>query len=526
MRQKPLAAVIGVASAALLLAGCGASTSTGSAPPPSSAPKTTSSSPTPGGVLKIGTQAAPVGIDPATTSAFSSSLIDEEIYEGLTKITPKLAVAPDLATSWDITNGGKTYTFHLRQGVTFSNGDPFTSQDVKWTFERIMNPKTASPRAYEFNQVTSIKTPDKYTVVIQLKQALAPFLTYLAAQYIEDPSFVKSHGGSLKTVAMGTGPYVLASYNPAQDVVLKRNPHYWKKGLPYINALHFLPEPDGNTRTTALLSGSTNFIQLVPAAKIDSLKKNSKVTMVGGTGDWWDYLGFNCAKPPFNKVKVRQAIAWALNKQAIVKTALFGNAAVIHGGPIPPSSWAYTKFRIYHPNLKKARELLKEAGYPHGFTATIKVGAQYKTQVADAQVIQAELKPLGINIKVDPIDWGTFLSQIDSGDFQMQVDGWLGFTDPDQFLYPEFHSGQKWNFGHFSNPQVDKLLDEGRLATSQSKRKQIYAKAEKLIVKLAPNVFLDFHYQYEAMAKNVHGYTNRSTGSLLAIRHTWIAGQK
>lgn len=486
------------------------------------------SQPVDGGILKVGVNADAVGLDPHLASAASSARIIEQIYNGLLRMNLKEygKVEPDLAESWTISDDGKIYTFKLVQGVKFHNGREMTSDDVKYSLERIMNPKTGSPRAYMFSKVNKIETPDPYTVVITLKEPYAPLLTNLASPLNAIvPKEVVEKNGDLNQVAVGTGPFKFVKWVPQNSIELVKNPDYYVKGLPHLDGITFRPIADDTARTTAIRTGDVDFIESVPQKDIDILKKDSNVNVQGGPGTWYDYVGINVTKKPFNDVRVRQAMAWAVNRQEIVDISLFGYGTVINGGPIPKGHWAYADFKAYGPDLEKAKQLLAEAGYPNGFKATIKVGADYKSQVSIAQVLKEQLKPLGIELDVQPIEWGLFLDQWNKKKFDLVVLGWIGAVDPDDWLYAQFHSGEKWNAYGFSDKKVDELLEKGQVETDQAKRAAIYQEVQKLITEQAPYIFLHINDQYEALSPKLKGYITTPTGSFIGFRDAWLANK-
>ncbi len=280
---------------------------------------------------------------------------------------------------------------------------------------------------------------------------------------------------------------------------------------------------DDVTRVTNVQTGTVDLAISVPQNQVDLLKKSSSVTLVGGPGTWYDYLGINLAKKPFDNLKVRQALSYALNRDVIVKTALFGKGTPINCGPVPPASWAYADCKAQVYDLAKAKQLMKEAGMSKGFTMTIKVGADYKSQVNIAQLVQAQLKPLNINVKVTPMEWGSFLNDYNNKNFDAVVLGWLGAVNPDDFLYYQFHTGEKFNTESFSNKAVDKLLEEGRSTVDKTKRQAIYRQVQQLISQQVGYVFLHINDQYEAFRPNVKGYVHYTTGSLESLKDVSVS---
>ncbi len=478
-----------------------------------------------GGTLRCVFETDPVGLDPALSSALSSVRIVELVYTGLMRYNDQLLPEPDLAQSYETPNN-RTYIFHLRRGVLFHNGLEMTSADVKFTFERILNPKTGSPRAWYFSEIERIDTPDKYTVIVHLRKPFAPFLNALAQAFngIECKAAVEKYG-NLQKQMIGTGPFMLDQYVPQTVLKLKRNPHYYEKGLPYLDGIQIAFQPDETARTTALRSNSADFVLFVPTRDFNSLKGTPNLILTETQGTVWDYLGLNCRRKPFNDKRVRQAIAWAINREDMVKVGYYGHATPILSGPIPSWSWAHDPTPVYpQPNLAKAKALLAEAGYAKGFNMSIDASPSYPVQIAQAQVAQALLKPLNINVKVRSLEWGQYIDTLDvKHDFDAADIGWGSFIDPDEYLYPEFHSNQFWNFYGYSNPTVDNILEQARTATDQKTRRTLYIQAQRIIAEDAPNVFYTNENDLGGYFSYLKGFKIMRNQANIYFRKSWLA---
>ncbi|ACO48180.1 ABC transporter substrate-binding protein [Deinococcus deserti] len=475
-----------------------------------------------GGTLRVGGQADIVGLDPHTVSAASSAWVAEQIYDSLLTVTPTGEPAPSIAQKWTVSSDGRTYTFNLRPNVKFSDGKALTSKDVVYSLKRITDPKTASPRQNDLGKIASITAPNATTVVIKLKEPFAPFLTKVGGSLMGIMPSGYAEANDVNKKPMGSGPFKYAAWVPGDSVTLERNPHYWEAGKPYLDKVIFKALKDDVTRITNVQTGTVDLALSVPQNQVDTLKKSSSIKLVGGAGTWYDYLGLNLTKKPFGTLKVRQAISLALNRDVIVRTALFGKGTPINCGPIPPSHWAYADCKVQVANQARAKQLLSEAGFANGFDMTIKVGADYKSQVNIAQSIQAQLKPLKINVKVMPMEWGSFLNDFNKKNFDAVVLGWIGSVDPDDYLYYQFRSGEKFNAQGFSDKTVDQLLDQGRRTVDKAKRREIYRKAQQRIAEQVGYVFLHINDQYEAFRPNVQGYVHYSTGSLESLKDTFL----
>ncbi|MCL5076155.1 MAG: ABC transporter substrate-binding protein, partial [Chloroflexi bacterium] len=374
------------------------------APAPAIAPTPTKVAPTPtptpkapkvGGVLSVAQKAEAPGLDPHKEPAETTARLTEQIYSTLVKLNPNMQVVPDLASSWE-TPDPKTYIFHLRKGVKFHNGRELTADDVKYSIERILDKKTGAMAASYFVAIDKIETPDPYTVKFLLKNPFAPFLTNLASFYaVIVPKEIVEASGDLKKVAVGTGPFKLAERVPDNVTKLERNKDYFIAGQPYLDGLNFFVMKDEAAVIAALRAKQIDFATL-SAGSARLLKGEKDITVVSSPGLARYNLGMNNSKPPFNDVRVRQAISYAVDRQKIIDTVFWGEAVLT--GPIVPAlgDWAIpvSTYPSYTPNVTKAKELLAQAGYPQGFKTTIKASTQ--TQAEIAQVIQSQLRVVGV----------------------------------------------------------------------------------------------------------------------------------
>jgi peptide/nickel transport system substrate-binding protein len=515
-------AAAGGSLAALLL---GATPGSVFAAPDALAHLARASSPRYGGILKCVFETDPVGLDPALSSALSSYRILEHIYTGLMRYDDNLLPVPDLAESYEMPNN-RTYIFHLRKGVLFHDGSPMTSADVKFTYDRIRSPKTGSPHAWYFSEVDHIDTPDKYTVIFHMKKPFAPLLNALAQGLngVQSRAAVEKYG-KLEKHLIGTGPFMFKQYIPQTVFKMTRNPHYYEKGLPYLDGLEIAFQPDEAARTTALRSNSADFVLFVPARDFNSLKGTPNLVLTETLGTVWDYLGLNCKRKPFSDKRVRQAIAWALNRDDIVRVVYYGHAEPSVCGPLPAWSWAHCTTPVYpHSNLTKAKKLLAEAGYANGFSMTISASPSYPVQIAEAQVAQAALKPLGIKVKIRTLEWGQYIDAVvNKHDFEGADLGWGSFIDPDEYLYPEFHSNLFWDFYGYSNPKVDALLEQARTTIDRNARRPLYLEVQRIVAGDAPYIFYTNLHDLGGYFSYLKGFKIMRNQSNIYFRKSWLA---
>lgn len=484
-----------------------------------------------GGVLRAGMQTDPVGLDPHKTQATSSRNMLENVFDTLVMFNSNMEIVPALAESWTTSEDGLTWTFKLRPGVTFHNGEPLKASDVAFSIERIKDPDIASPRAGDFAVVESIETPDDATVVLHLSKPFSPLLSKLAnsLNVIVSEEVAKANNNDLNEVVIGTGPFKFVEYIPQTRMVLERNPDFWGQDadgnqLPYLDGITFLFYPEPVARTTAIQTGNVDWIEYVPAASLPLLQGADDVNVVGGVSNNFRSIYLNVTRPPFDNKLVRQALSYAIDRQAIVDVALFGTGGVVATGTtVPPGQYYAIESSPYtQRDVEKARALLTEAGYPDGFSFDLYVTSTYDFLRDPAEIIQANLDDIGVEVNIVAEDWSIYLPKVLEHDFAATILGESGQSDPDDFLYSTFHTGEGGNLGLFSDPELDALLEQGRRVADPEKRKEIYLEAQRLILDSAPHVFLFHSAQYEALRPNVHGYEHFPNTSYLSFRKTWL----
>jgi peptide/nickel transport system substrate-binding protein len=489
---------------------------------PTTAPAASAGQPRRGGVLKVGLQADPTSLDPQKTSLTALFHVTEHIYSLLVRLKPDLTVEPDLAEKWDISADGKTYTFTLRKGVKFHSGRELSSSDVKYSFDRLTDKATASPNASLLAPVDSIVTPDDSRVIITLKAADASFLTNLTgpATVIINRDAVEKNGDLTKT-ADGTGPFIFKEYVPNTRVVLERNPDYWESGKPYVDGIEMTIASDDTSRTAAVRTGTVDFIEYAPLKDIPSLKADSSLVLAGDQNTNIRFVGLNVTRKPFSDLKVRQAIAAAVDRDAVLGPAVFG-----FGTPtlelFPPGYWAGLGTKPSAPDIAKAKQMLADAGYPSGFKTTILSWSQYSFLSNAAVVFQEQLKQIGIDADLNLEENAAFIKDFLDNNFDLTVSGTSAYVDPNDIYLRNFGSNQPSNAVRYSNPQADELIAAGVATTDQAKRKQIYQQLQQLLLDDLPWINLYIAQQFEAMKTYVKGYSHIPTGTNYTFKDVWL----
>ena len=496
--------------------------------------------PVPGGTLNVALQADPTTLDPLKAGLTAIWKVIEHVNDGVIRVDPSLAPIPGLAESWEISEDGTVYTFHLRSGISFHDGSPFTSDDVLFSWTRILDPATAAVNAANFlnvkggeaflagetTELEGIQAPDPQTVVVTLEQPEASFLTILstAGSLIFSRAFFDANGGDTSQTANGTGPFIFKEYVPATSVSLERNPNYWEAGLPYLDGIEAVIASDDTARTGALIQGAVDFIEYAPLRDVDMLEETDGLTVAGDELTNIRYLGINLAREPFGDVRVRQAIAMVIDRTPIIESAVFGHGVGVDT-VFAPSFWAGFDREVPAPDIEGAKALLAEAGYPDGFETTLITYAPYSFMTNTAIIVQEQLSQIGIRADYTGLEPGTISAQLIARDFDLVVGGSNSWIDPHPVLLSNFKSGQDGNTTSYYNPEVDALIDQGGIETDLAARAEIYRQLQEILLVDLPWVPLFVANQYEAMKSDVQGYVHYPTASNASFREVWIAGE-
>lgn len=498
--------------------------------------------PAEGGTIVVGLQAEPTTLDSQQISDYNSHRAAYGIYDMLLRFKDESTeVEPGLAERWEISEDGLAYTLYLRKGIKFHDGTEFDAEVVKFNIDRQIDPNHPFHDTGEFpyaeftwGMVDKIEVVDQYTVRFTLKDRFAPFLNHLAMHPAAMASVdaIKKYGRDYSIHPVGTGPFKFVSWTPGVEVVLEKNPDYWR-GAPKIDKVIYRPIIEDQSRLTELEAGNVNFIVNIPPDDLARLKADPQYTVVeqAGMHTWW--VAFNHTKAPFNDKRVRQAMNYAVNRQAIVDNILKGTGQLAIN-PLPPVVWSYTDdIQRYEYDPEKAKQLLAEAGYPNGFTCTFwlpESGSGMQQPVTMGTAIQADLKQVGIDCKIETFEWGTYLEKVivppEEAGFDLMEMSWIGDNgDPDNHLYILL-SGEQWppsgyNMGFYKNDQVDKLLAEARVTLDKAKRTELYQQAQKLIAEDPPWIMVDHEAQIVVMNNKIKNFRLHPTGPF-RFDQVWI----
>ncbi len=461
---------------------------------------------------------------PVLASDSASSEINGLIYSGLVRYDKNLQIEGDLAESWDVSEDNLTITFYLHKGVTWHDGAPFTSADVKFNYQLYIDPKTPTAYAESFKQVTGIETPDPYTFIVHYDKPYAPALISWAMSIhprhlLEGEDITKS---SLARKPIGTGPYRFSEWVGGEKIVLESNPDYFE-GQPYIKRVVYRIIPDISTQFLELQTGSLDYMGLSPLQfnrQTDTPVFRRLYSKYRYLNFGYTYLGYNLKHPIFQDKRVRHALSYAINKQELIDGVLLGYGKVATG-PYKPDTWVYNdNVPKYGYSPEKARQLLAEAGWQDrdddgildkdgrklAFTIVTNQGNDLRSKTGE--IIQRRFKEVGVEVKLRIIEWATFLKEfINPGNFDATILGWTGGPEPDQ--YNIWHSSKtgprQLNFIGFKNPEVDSLLEKGRRVFDQQQRKVIYDRFQEILAEEQPYTFLYIGEALPAVSKRFRG---------------------
>ncbi len=475
-------------------------------------------------VLTIGVDQEAVGLDPNIVTAFSSHRRIDLLYNKLVRVDENLAIVPDLAESWDNPDN-VTYVFHLRKGVKFHNGRELRAEDVQYSLNRVLDPKTASPGRSYISSVKAIDVVDPYTVRVTLTAPLPSLLDGLSSNNLAIvPREEVEKNGNLQKVAVGTGPFMLKEWLPDNSMTLVRNPNYFEKGAPVVDKVIFRVIPEQASLLAGVRSGELDMATISDAPTVRLAARDPKVVVMRKPGINVRIFSFNTSRKPFDDVRVRDAIALTLNRDEIVAAAEFGAAQVTGPLPVAVTQWALppSKLPFASPDIARAKSLLAQAGYPNGLSFKIVCSSTYEGGLAVAQIAQDQLKKIGIDAQLEVVEWGVYIDRWVKRDFDTMIELRGGSPEPDRFLYRTFHSTGGVNNFLFKDADVDKLLDQGRTLTSYADRKPVYDKLQALLTERAPAVFLYCPVESQVLSPRVKGFKQVGNGSLYYLTYAKV----
>jgi peptide/nickel transport system substrate-binding protein len=463
----------------------------------------------------------PDQLDPHKTSAYFSFEVLENVFDTLVEPDADLEMRPALAESWDISPDQLSWTFHLRRGVAFHDGSPFTADDVVFSYRRIIDEQLAN--VDKFSAVTDVSARDPATVVIRVKQPTPNLLTNIGGfKGMAIVSRRNVESGQIATNPIGTGPFAFAGQKSGDSITLKANPSYWA-GPPKVSGVTFRFISEASTALSALQAGEIDWTDSIPPQRVAQLEDDDSIKLaVTASNDYW-YLALNGARRPWNDVRARQAIAYGIDREAIIAATTYGTAAA-NQLAIPKGNPWHTDYHRYSYDTDAAKRLLDEAGVTGGNLDMLVTG-EYPETVTAAQVIADNLAPLGITVNIRTVDFATWLDEQNTGNFDMLMMGWLGNIDPDDFYYAQHHTKGTSNAQKFSDPEVDRLLDAGRTETDRKARAEIYRRAATIIADKVSYLYLYNPSVIQAWTTSLSGYEARRDAAVRFRTATLAQGE-
>ena len=464
-----------------------------------------------GNTLVAAVSAQPDQLDPHVTTAYASFQVLENVYDTLVVPSPEdLTMEAGLAESWETSADGLTWTFALREGVTFHDGSEFDSADVVYSYNRIIDEELSN--SFRFQNVESVEADGADTVVLTLSQPTPNLLERIGS--FKGMSIVSEGAADefdLTTEANGTGPFRLESTD-ASSTQLTAFEDYWG-GAPSVDGVEFRYITEPAAALTALRNGEVHWTDNVPPQQIEALGDDGDVELATTASvDYW-YLSMNYAVPPFDNPLVRRAIATAVDREEVAEAARFG-AARANQTAIPEGSAYYQDYAPYQADEAAARQLIEQSGVQTPITLGLMVTDEDAESVAAAQVIASQLEPIGINVEIEEEDLATWLDREAQGDMDSFLFSWIGNIDPADFYEQQHLSTGTSNYQGYSNPQVDDLLTRASTEADQAARKDLYDQAARIIVDDASYVYLFNPDVVQAWAPGLTGYTIRADAAI------------
>ena len=467
--------------------------------------------------LNFALSGSPDTLDPHKTSGTLTFQTVKSVYDTLAEPDQTGKIVPALAEKWDISPDGMTWTFNLRKGVVFHNGDKLTAQDVKATFERIKNKDIGSPNANEYAPITAIETPDDLTVVLKLSEPSAPLLGTLASGWgaILPKSLIDS-GHDFAANPVGTGPFKMTEWIRDGKIVLEKNKNYWIKGLPKLDkvTMHIIPERA--VQVQGLLSGQVDVSYLVDHEDEPLLNSSPDVEVNKVLTSLILVMAMNCSRPPLDNPKVRQAITHAIDKQKVLDVAHGGGKPI--GTFMDYSNAYYKDFTDLYPyDPDKAKKMLAEAGVGKDTELEMFLPQNYPPHVKAGEIYQAMLTKVGLNVKIKLVDWSTWIGDVyRQAKYDFTVIGHTGKLDPNGTLAGY---GTPKRYVRWDNPEAAELFTRAAKTDGFENRKKLYDKGLEIMAKEAPFMFLGSSYRRIGTRKSVSDF--RMTPSLDTFDFRW-----
>jgi peptide/nickel transport system substrate-binding protein len=448
--------------------------------------------------LVVQASTEPPGLDlTATPASATAGVVLYNIQECLVKVDRTGKIAPWLAERWNTTDN-RNYTFFLRKGVRFHNGRELKAADVKFVFERAMNPETKHPYPRYYEAIGDIIVKDDYTITFSLKTLNANFLLNLARQ--GSVIYPREAVETLKSAPIGTGPFRFEEWVRGDRIVLVKNPEYHGKGLPRLDRVTFRFITDPNAVLAALKAGDVDASLFgLGAEHVQELSRDARFAIVVGDTTNDVILAMNNARKPFSDVRVRRAVTHAINKPDVLKGAMFGMGKIL-GTNVDPLNPYYVDMSGAAPyDQARARKLMAEAGYPNGFDAVLRVSPQYQYTVRTGEILVDQLRKVGVSVRLEQIEWGQWLSRVwKEAEYDLTIIGHAESWDIANYANPKYYF-------RYDSPKFQELFSKSEVTLDDKARRELYAQMQRMLVEDAPAVWLYMYPRLAVTKKGVQG---------------------
>lgn len=459
------------------------------------------------------------GLDPHTQTAFASLRLLELIYEPLVQVDENLNLVPALAEDWAFSEDGTQLTFFLRQGVTFHDGSAFTAEDVIASVERILDEETGSATRSNLLSIESMEAPDDYTVVMNLSLPDVPLVAALSSINTAIlPSEVIANGDP-STETIGTGPFMLESWQPEERTMLTANADYWGDG-PYVDGVEIRIIPDEATIMAALRAGEVDFVMFNDPLIATLPTGDADITINRAPDISYHVLQLRAAVEPLDILEVRQAISCAIDRQEVVDVAALGEGQVTGPLTMPSYQLPLDELFCYEQDVERAKELMQQAGMEEGFTLPVIVAvAEPPTALSEAQVIQEQLKEINIEVEIESLEFATYVDRWLAADFTAAIALNGGRPDP----YPMYSRYFQYDatfadVAGYVDDTLDSLMKQGQVETDPEARYEIFAEFQRHLAETSPWVWLYTGYTYTGQQSYVTDFTPTPTGSIYYLK--------
>jgi peptide/nickel transport system substrate-binding protein len=510
----------------------------GAAPTSAAAAPATAGQPVKGGTLVFASSIEPGSMDPRLQNDTAAFRINELVFNGLTTIDQNLEPQPDLAEKIDNPDP-KTYVFTLRKGVKFHDGSELTADDVKATYDTMLDPDFKSPRRALYDAIDRIDVVDKYTVKFSLKYPFSALLVFLD-HGIVPKALAENPNSNLASNPVGTGPFKFNQWIKQDRIELEGFKDYFK-GAPNLDKFTFRIIPDLNAEVVGVETGEIQLLGNVAPPNARDTKRlqdspKAGVKVLSTTAPGYTYINLNLAKPVLADKSVRQALAYLTDRETIIKT-IYAGISKPGCSPLSPGTWVWdASIQCITYDPAKAKQLLDSAGWtvgPDGKTRQ-KNGQPLKvslrTHTADdqraqvAEYLQNAWRDAGIDVEVQPaVQFAALQDLLVKGDYDAIIVGWVSLSDPDRAMYRSFQSASPSNWGHYSNPEVDNLLEQARQVSDRPERKKLYLQAANMVVSDSPYIFFEDQAYVNLVRDNVQGYVLNPSGSIKSVEKVWLS---